>query len=59
MKKTKQVNPEFHAQMRTMIDSILRRLELTKKLENETMTTDEFSELMALLANKRYINNNY
>lgn len=53
MKKTKQVNPEYHAKMRTMIDSILRRLELTKKLENETMTTDEFSELMALLANKR------
>lgn len=53
MKKSKQVNPEFHAKSRAMIDSILRRLELTKKLENETMTTDEFSELMALLANKK------
>ena len=53
MKKTKQVNPEYHAKMRTMIDSILRRVELTKKLESETMTTDEFLELMTLLAKKK------
>jgi hypothetical protein len=52
MRKKIQVNPEFHAKSRAMIDNLMRRVELTKKLDNETLTTDEFVELMALLAKR-------
>jgi hypothetical protein len=53
MRKKVQVNPEFHAKTRALVENLMRRTELTKKLDNETLTTDEFVELMALLANKR------
>jgi hypothetical protein len=53
LNKKVQVNPEFHAKSRALVESLMRRVELTKKLDNETLTTDEFVELMALLANKR------
>jgi hypothetical protein len=52
MNKTNKVNPEFHAKTRALVENLIRRVELTKKLDNETLTTDEFLELMALLAKK-------
>ena len=52
MNKNNKVNPEFHAKSRAMINNLMKRIELEKKLDNETLTTDEFLELMALLAKK-------
>ena len=52
MKKNNKINPEFHAKTRALVDNLMKRIELEKKLDNETLTTDEFLELMALLAKK-------
>ena len=52
MNKNNKVNPEFHAKTRALVDNLMKRIELEKKLDNETLTTDEFLELMALLAKK-------